>query len=259
MLHMIFTNNIQNYVNLMGFNALTKYSAIKNKITKYTNSIYTYHPWITYSIDISIYGCNWIYAMHNNENIEPYHKYWISSNNLMQPNFNKNTICLNIFDKHTSIYDNNQTSCSYTFIRNLNNCNLLLKPQFTSLYKENLLYARFNNIYISRIQHHGHTFDEFKYIEDFNTPSSVWFLTITLKIDDYKINIDIDKNHMYVNNELFSTAFIHRYLKYKNIDVICNNNYIINIMDNNINMFMLKPNQYIVLNKTDYTITNIDE
>ena len=252
-----FITYIQNYITITGFGLLTKYSAIKNKITKCANYMYMYHPWITDNIDISIYGYKWICAMHNNYNIEPYHKYWISSNILMQSNFNMNTTSLHIFDKHTYIYDNNLLSCSYTFIRNLNTCNLLLKQPMTSLCKENLLYARFNNIYISRIQHHRHTIDEFKYIDDFNTPSSVGFLSITLAVGDYKINIDIEENHMYVNNELFSTGFIQRYLKYNNIEVSCNTNYIINIMDNDINMFTLKPNQYIILNKTDYTITTI--
>jgi hypothetical protein len=252
-----FTEYFQSCANLIGLNAITKYSEIKNKINKYAKSIYTYHPWITYSIDISIYGCNWIYAMHYNENIEPYHNCWISSNKLIQPNFYKDSNMLNIIDKHTCVYDNNHISCSYTFIRFLNNYNSVFKPQFTSLYKENLLYAKYNNIYISRVQH-DRTFDEFKHIDGFNTPSTVGFLYVTVKTNDQNINMDIDQNHMYVNNELFSTAFIHRYIKYNNIDAICNNNYVINIMDNDINMFVLKPNQYLVLNKTDYTVKTIN-
>ena len=253
-----FTEYFQSCANLIGLNAITKYSEIKNKINKYAKSIYTYHPWITYSIDISIYGCNWIYAMHYNENIEPYHNYWVSTNYLMQHSFQNNSPVTTI-DNYNYVYDNNTISYPYTFIHNINTCcNLLTNQSFNSLYKENLLYAKYNNIYISRVHHKGGIINNFKSIAEFNIPSSVCLLSVTLKVNDETINLDVDKNHMFVNNELFSRGFVTRYIKYNNIDIKCNDDYIINIMDNDINMVTLKSNQYLVINKSDYVVKTIN-
>ena len=250
---------LQNNLNYIGLTALTKYSEIKNKITNYTNYVYTYHPIITYTIDISLYSYKWLYATHYNENIEPYHNYWISTNYLIQHNFQNNSQAT-IIDNYNYVYNNNLKSYPYTFIHNINICcNLLSTSLFNTLYKENLLYAKYNNIYISRVQHKGGGINNFKLIEDFNTPSSISLLSVTLKVNDKKINMDVDTNHMYVNNELFSRGFVTRYVKYNNIDINFTNDYIINIMDNDINMITLKSNQYLVINKTDYVVKTINK
>lgn len=253
------TDIVQNYINIVGLNALTKYSEIKNKISNFANYVYTYHPVITGSIDISIYSYKWLYAMHHNENIEPYHNYWISTNYLMQHSFQDDAHVTNI-DNYNYVYDNNTKSYPYTFIHNINNCcNLLSTPPFNALYKENLLYAKYNNIYISRIHHKGDRINKFQLIEDFNTPSTVRLLSVTLKVNNKTINMDIDTNHMYVNNELFSRGFVTRYIQYNNIDINCTDDYIINIMDNDINMVALKSKQYLVINKSDYVVKTVNE
>jgi len=249
---------LQNNLNYIGLTALTKYSEIKNKITKYTNYVYTYHPIITYTIDISLYSYKWLYATHYNEIIEPYHNYWISTNYLIQHNFQKESP-FTILDNYNYIYDNSIKSYPYIFIHNFNNyCNLLSTPSFNDLYKENFLYAKYNNIYISRVQHEMKLINKFKSITDFNTPSRVNFLSVTLTVNKKCINMDVDKNHMYINNELFSQGFITRYIKYNNIDIELNNDYIIDIMDDCINMIKLKSNQYLVINKNDYTVKTIN-
>ena len=163
-------------------------------------------------------------------------------------------------DNYNYVYDNNTKSYPYTFIHNINNCcNLLSTPPFNALYKENLLYAKYNNIYISRIHHKGDRINKFQLIEDFNTPSTVRLLSVTLKVNNKTINMDIDTNHMYVNNELFSRGFVTRYIKYNNIDINCTDDYIINIMDNDINMVALKSKQYLVINKSDYVVKTVND
>jgi len=252
-----FNDILQNNLSLIGLNVLTKYSEIKNKFTKYTNYVYTYNPIITYIIDMSVYSYKWLYAIHYNENIEPYHNYWISTNYLMQHSFQHPSL-VTCIEKYDYVYDNNSTSYPYTFIHKINNCcHFLSRSSFNSLYKENLLYAKYNNIYISRVQHKGGVINNFKLIEDFNTPSSVSLLSVTLKVNDKTVNMEVDTNHMYVNNELFSRGFVIRYIKYNNIDIKCNDNYIIDIMDNDINIFTLKSNQYLVINKSNYVVKTL--
>ena len=90
-MNFMYTDNVQNYFSIVGLNALTKYSEIKNKINNFTNYVYIYHPVITACIDTSIYSYKWLYAMHYNENIEPYHNYWVSTNYLMQYSFQNNS------------------------------------------------------------------------------------------------------------------------------------------------------------------------
>jgi hypothetical protein len=255
----MYTDTVHNYINIVGLNALTKYSEIKNKITNFTNYVYTYHPIITCTIDISVYSYKWLYAMHYNENIEPYHNYWVSTNYLMQHSFQHDAPVTNM-DNYNYVYDNNTKSYPYTFIHNINTCcNLLTNTSFNSLYKENLLYAKYNNIYISRVHHKCGLINHFKSITEFNIPSSVCLLSVTLKVNDKTINMDVDKNHMYVNNELFSRGFVTRYIKYNNIDINYNDDYIIHIMDMDINMVELKSNQYLVINKSDYVVKTINK
>ena len=257
-MNFMYTDNVQNYFSIVGLNALTKYSEIKNKINTFTNYVYIYHPVITACIDTSIYSYKWLYAMHYTENIEPYHNYWVSTNYLMQYSFQNNSPVTTI-DNYNYVYDNNTISYPYTFLHIINTCcNLLTNQSFNSLYKENLLYAKYNNIYISRVHHKGGVINNFKSINEFNIPSSVCLLSVTLKVNDETINLDVDKNHMFVNNELFSRGFVTRYIKYNNIDINCNDDYIINIMDNDINMVTLKSNQYLVINKSNYVVKTIN-
>lgn len=265
-----YTNYLQNRIHSFAFKAITNYSYTKNVTCKLANSIYTYHPIITNSIDITNYGFHFLYAMYFDENIEPYHKFWISSNLLIQSNFNHNDdINYNIITNYDFIYDYNSLTRKYTFIRFFNNNYILLSySNFNTLCNQKLLYANYNNIYISRVITNNQNISTdisknfFNHDSYFFQPSKVQFLSVTLTITSpvrEKINIDIDKNHMYVNNELFSTAFLLRYIKYNNITTMLDlkDEYVIDIMDNNINMIKLKFNEYIILNETDYTIKRV--
>jgi len=63
---------------------------------------------------------------------------------------------------------------------------------------------------------------------------------------------------MYVNNELFSTAFLERYLRYNNIDCNLSHDYVVDIMDNDINTFQLKAREYILLDERKYHVKTRD-
>ena len=92
-------------------------------------------------------------------------------------------------------------------------------------------------------------------VPDFNRKSSTGFLSITLKFHKQDpIDINISPNIMYVNNEILSRAFIMRYIKYNNIVCTYNDNYIIDIVDNNIEMNTLHPGDYIILGEDSYVI-----
>ena len=253
----LFTNIYEKYcqttVNSYALTALTRYSALKNKFTRIAKSVYLCHPYVTYSIDICSYGYKWMIATYWNQRIEPFHPIWISQNHLLMTGIEKPSYRLHNLDSYTFIYDDNALSSTYTFIRKYNaSAFALSKIQLNCIHNEKLLYARFNEISVVRVQSTELT--QLCLVDDFNRPSKVAFLSVTLTLNRTKYNIDVEKSWMHVNNELFSKTFLKRYFDYHNIDICFTNEYVVDIMDSNINMFKLKPGDYIVLNQKDYAI-----
>jgi len=73
-----------------------------------------------------------------------------------------------------------------------------------------------------------------------------------------KINIEIDPLLYLDKNELFSYIFVLRCLEYQPVPYVFDSEYKLHIMDNEIKMFELHSNEYIKLNKSDYTIITSD-
>jgi hypothetical protein len=71
------------------------------------------------------------------------------------------------------------------------------------------------------------------------------------------IVIDIPDN-MYCNTSCILTpAFIQRYLAHQDKLYFFDMNYVVNIMDTNINSFTLKSNQYIKLSERSYSVITV--
>lgn len=90
-------------------------------------------------------------------------------------------------------------------------------------------------------------------------PSNVRFLSVEYSNPYMKGKIYITMNkHVYLEgNELFSPTFILRYLEYQSNPFDFNMEYILHIMDNNINQFSLKRNQFIRLGERGYKICDL--
>lgn len=233
--------------------ALTTYSALKNKFTRAATSVYVCHPYVTYSVDICSYGYKWTIATYWNHRIEPFHPIWITQNHLLMYGIEQPAYTLHNLESYTFIYDDNALSSMYTFIRKFNaSAFALSKIQLNCMHNEKLLYARFNEISVVRVQ--CADLVQLDTFDDFTRPSKVAFLSVTLTLNRKKYNIDVEKSWLYVNNELFSKTFLKRYFDYHNVDIRFTNEYVVDIMDSNINMFKLKPGDYIVLNQKDYAI-----
>ena len=86
--------------------------------------------------------------------------------------------------------------------------------------------------------------------------SKVKFITIEIILPKYSnpIFIDIPKNAYVIGNELLSSSFIKRFLEQKNRALLFDMNYSVRILDNNIKVFLLHSNEYIVLDKFGYNI-----
>lgn len=88
--------------------------------------------------------------------------------------------------------------------------------------------------------------------------SKVKFISIEYEdpLLNKKTEIVLNKNLLYENNEILSSAFIKRYIDYNPVNIKYTPHYIIHIMDDNINMITLTKNNYIKLGKTKYEIIN---
>jgi hypothetical protein len=82
------------------------------------------------------------------------------------------------------------------------------------------------------------------------------FLTIEYFHKDMseKVEIVLDKNDYYVNNELLSYTFIYKYLLYRNLPFVIDDAYVINIIDDKLNTLDLTPNKYVKITRTGYDI-----
>ena len=86
--------------------------------------------------------------------------------------------------------------------------------------------------------------------------SNVKFLSIAYTHPEVKtsIVIEVDKNAYLVGNEILSCTFVKRALEYSCNVKHFDTDYILTIMDNNLNTFELKSNEYIILEKDNYKI-----
>jgi hypothetical protein len=74
---------------------------------------------------------------------------------------------------------------------------------------------------------------------------------------EHPIHINIPKNWFLIGNEILSSIFILRYLQYQSSEFVFDYNYILQIIDNNINQFNMKCHQYILLEENEYKVLNL--
>ena len=86
--------------------------------------------------------------------------------------------------------------------------------------------------------------------------SNVRFVSVEYSHPDLgePIPIKLSKEYWQVGNELFSAAFILRYLEYQSKPYLFDDKYKLVIMDNNMDIIELSLGQYIVLDKNKYEI-----
>lgn len=73
------------------------------------------------------------------------------------------------------------------------------------------------------------------------------------------ITLDIPKGYYLVGNELFSPAFVQRYLELQKEYYVFDDQYIINILDHEVNEHKITFDQYIKLDEKSYLVYNISD
>lgn len=89
--------------------------------------------------------------------------------------------------------------------------------------------------------------------------SNVYFLTVQYlhpKMTE-TIEIKIPESYYIVGNQLYSSIFVLRCLQYQSKRFVFDENYTLEILDNNITIFQLKSNEYISIEKDEYKISGV--
>lgn len=91
-------------------------------------------------------------------------------------------------------------------------------------------------------------------IDDFNKeklPKSLKspFIQIEIELNDKKVQLDLDhlNEFFYNNNTILDKYFVKWFLLFYKYEVTYNDNYIINIIDDNVNCFTLSNSEYIII------------
>ena len=96
-----------------------------------------------------------------------------------------------------------------------------------------------------------------------NVASTVSFLTVEYHHPKQTaaLSLDIPREYFYVGNELFSAAFLYRYLMYQSVftSFVFDTNYVVSIIDDEINTIQLRFGQYLELRKHDYVVCTVQE
>ena len=138
---------------------------------------------------------------------------------------------------------------------------------FNSFFRQNscydiLLIMKYDNIYkIKHVPSKDKNTDIIEKTLDISLiPSNVSFITIEYSHSEnskYSISLELPKSMFIVGNEILSACFVMRYLEHTVGAGVFDMNYTLNIMDNNINQFKMRNNQYCLLEKDSYKIIDI--
>jgi hypothetical protein len=91
--------------------------------------------------------------------------------------------------------------------------------------------------------------------------SNIRFLSITYtnKHKTYPITLNVDKEWLVVGNEILGRTHILRMLEYQNEPFDFSMDYVVDIIDSNINIFQIRKNQYLKIGENNYTIEESEE
>ena len=246
----------------LGVWAVINCSKIKIFFSTQKKQLEQKYPVIQIFNEYSWYFVCLIHSIMINTRIEPKENHWIAVAPLYKLSgiyeFNHNFV----LDDHVNIlpYDNYITT-------NLRNEDLLLHMNewidaIQNLYddetlKEVMIILKFGKEYIYKVCKKG-----MKHLQSISFEhSDMRFLSIEYSYPGINkpIFIDIHKYAYMVDNDLLSPAFIKRFFDF-NIGVdkdVFRSDYVLKIMDNNLNNFELKSDQYIVLQKNGYVIKSL--
>ena len=203
-----------------------------------------------------------IHSIFSNTRIEPKENHWISIAPLYKLTGNQELNDNYLLEEHVNLLP-----CVDYISTDLKNEDLLLHMNewidaTQNLFedqgiKEILILLKFGKEYMYRICKKGMKHLQYVMFEQ----SDMRFLSIEYSYPGINkpIFIDVDKHAYFVDNEILSPAFIKRFFDH-NIGVdkdVFRSEYVLKIMDNNLNNFEITNQQYISLQTNSYVIKDL--
>jgi len=249
-----------------GVMVLMYYSVASVTIKKRGVQLYNNNLIVKDAVDTALYFCKYIVACFYYREIEPLQSNWICTSMLLSR------------DPYRYVGDKFSLIDSYDFMNTASVEHTNSHDFFIENYKDSygcsasvmrghkyideiLLTMKIGDRYTHRICYTG---GENKIPDDFFLP--VVPLKYKLLSVEYThpsttktIVLSLDNHVYYENNVILSSAFVFRALEHQNEPYLFDGDYILKIMDSNINTFVLKCNQYLVLEKTEYKIVTIGD
>lgn len=235
------------------FKVINTYAAQKEKVMGFIKKIYNSDPKIKTIIDNVVYLIKYAYCSTYGQRIEPMNDKWI---------------CISVLLKRNASFIGEEFNYNETY--EFVNTNDILDPlkemsdnissivESTNNTLEGMITMKIGEKYINRIFFNK---NEPKMDTELPlVPSKHRLISVKYKHPnmDEPIFIDIDKEYYYTNNEILSPLFIKRYLEYQHLIYDFDMNYELEIMDNDINTYVINSKQYILLADNTYTIKNIE-
>lgn len=228
-------------------NTFLLYCKVVFLIQTKSKQMYNDYPFIKQSVNSICYSIKCIQCFLFNSRIEPLNSNWISIASLNLSFYDRNVYYYN--DTYFFLLPENENDVFkqlkqwHDITKNI----VLIEANIV----ECLIVMNDDNKYIYKICNknnygltNNHKFEN----------SRVRFLTVEYITKNKNITLELNKNLYYVGNEILSSVFIKRLLEYQVNSYSFDMDYILKIIDNNIDTFVLKNNEYILLEANGYSI-----
>jgi hypothetical protein len=156
-------------------------------------------------------------------------------------------------EMHINSYVENKVKENYRLIANIYSKDKVYEKPYEDHTEHTNVMIKYFNTYLIRRKINK---DKIKNITFEKCP--IYFLTIEYTHPKQKesISLDIPRSMYIVGNELFTPSFILRCLNYQSKNFCFDTNYVLKLVDRDVNIIELRNNQYIELNKNNYSVEN---
>lgn len=232
------------------------YIDVKTRVSKGGNYLYNNFDVVKNTVDTTSYKLDKVKAIYNEHRIEPFDNNWVCISILLNNN-------QALFTGNKTIYLENyqhinpHTTPDVSKKDYYNDCISYFGKMATSIAKcddnvvETMVTMKLDEGVINKSFNKNTENTTYS-----NTRMKSQFLTIEYthpKMKD-RIVIELDKDLYFTDNIILSPLFIKRYLEYQDKEVIFDENYTVNLMDNNVNMITLSYSQSVLLSENSYKV-----
>lgn len=246
-------------LNSIATSLFLNYIEIKTKVNNMGLYVYNNNTFIKNIVDKTSYKFKYAVASYNNHRIEPFNTSWICVSILLL-NDTEHIVGNNYIYIEDYHYIKPHVNEDISRIQHYNNCLRHLTETAQSIcnsdnVKDTMVTMKAGDIMFTKTYNKDLIMNEEEQLY-LNIQSKVSFISIeyTHPSMQCKIIITIPKNTYFVNNIVLSSVFIKRYLEYQSENYVFDDKYVIQLMDNNINMFSLKHNEYILIKEKSYEV-----